>query len=293
MSILVLPQSMVADRDAHIKANAQHVDDNFDALASAVNGKLDLDGSSTPTANIPMGNHKLTNVATPTLSGDAATKGYVDNADTSLSNTISTLDNAVVKLAGSQTITGDKYFSGNLIKKSATDDYTVAPGSTVGTSITLFDKNNQHTGGFEHYHYSDGSTISRVSTRQQNSNNYSVLDVGVTASGTQYTSAPACDLANSIVTTLNTQKAQIGYFKLGNGLIVQWLNGYVTTQNATINLPTAFSSGTSYSVVATRAQNVDDVYSVLVGNMTSTSIALIRHSGMGSGMAYNIIAIGY
>lgn len=80
MSTLVLPQSMVADRDAGIKANAQHVDDNFNALASAVNGKLDLDGSSTPTADITMGNHKLTNVATPTLAGDATTKGYVDSA---------------------------------------------------------------------------------------------------------------------------------------------------------------------------------------------------------------------
>lgn len=81
MSTLVLPQSMVADRDAGIKANAQHVDDNFNALASAVNGKLDLDGTSTPTADLTMGNHKLTNVATPTLSGDAATKGYVDSAN--------------------------------------------------------------------------------------------------------------------------------------------------------------------------------------------------------------------
>lgn len=80
MSTLVLPQSMVADRDAGIKANAQHVDDNFDALTNAVNGKLDLDGSSTPTADISMASHKLTNVATPTLSGDAATKGYTDSA---------------------------------------------------------------------------------------------------------------------------------------------------------------------------------------------------------------------
>jgi hypothetical protein len=80
MSTLVLPQSMVADREAGIKANAQHVDDNFNALANAVNGKLDLDGSSTPTADISMASHKLTNVATPTASGDAATKGYTDSA---------------------------------------------------------------------------------------------------------------------------------------------------------------------------------------------------------------------
>lgn len=85
MSTLVLPQSMVADREAGIKANAQHVDDNFDALTTAVNGKLDLDGSSTPTNDISMGNHKLTNIATPTTGGDAATKGYVDSELTAYS----------------------------------------------------------------------------------------------------------------------------------------------------------------------------------------------------------------
>ena len=81
MSTLTLPQSMVRDREAGIKANAQHVDDNFNALETAVNGKLDLDGTSSPTADISMASHKLTNVATPTASGDAATKGYVDSAD--------------------------------------------------------------------------------------------------------------------------------------------------------------------------------------------------------------------
>lgn len=81
MSTLTLPQSMVRDREAGIKANAQHVDDNFNALETAVNGKLDLDGTSSPTADISMASHKLTNVATPTASGDVATKGYVDSAD--------------------------------------------------------------------------------------------------------------------------------------------------------------------------------------------------------------------
>ena len=81
MSNLVLPQSMVRDREAGIKANAQHVDDNFNALETAVNGKLDLDGTSTPTADISWNGNKLTNLGTPSVSGDAATKGYVDSAD--------------------------------------------------------------------------------------------------------------------------------------------------------------------------------------------------------------------
>lgn len=79
MSNVTLPYSMVQDQQNNIKANSAHVQGNFDALAQGVNSRLDLDGSNSPTADISMGSHKLTNVATPTVSGDAATKGYVDS----------------------------------------------------------------------------------------------------------------------------------------------------------------------------------------------------------------------
>ncbi|MBO5704947.1 MAG: hypothetical protein J6R99_02925 [Alphaproteobacteria bacterium] len=82
MSVITLPWSMEQDRINQIKANSTHVDDNFNTLLNAVNGKLDLDGTSTPTADISMGSHKLTNVAAPTVNADAATKGYVDTAIT-------------------------------------------------------------------------------------------------------------------------------------------------------------------------------------------------------------------
>lgn len=81
MSIInSLPYSMEQDRIEQVKANSVHVDDNFNTLLNAVNNKIDKDGTMTVTADIPMNNHKLTGVATPSSSGDAATKGYVDNA---------------------------------------------------------------------------------------------------------------------------------------------------------------------------------------------------------------------
>jgi len=80
MGVITLPQSMERDRENNIKANSVHVDENFDTLLTAVNKKLEQDGSIVPTADLPMGNHKITGMATPTLSGDAATKGYVDSA---------------------------------------------------------------------------------------------------------------------------------------------------------------------------------------------------------------------
>ena len=82
MSVITLPWSMEQDRIAEIKANSVHVDDNFNTLLNGVNGKLDLDGTSSPTADISWNSRKITNLATPTASGDAATKGYVDTKTT-------------------------------------------------------------------------------------------------------------------------------------------------------------------------------------------------------------------
>lgn len=107
MGVITLPWSMVQDQQNQIKANSVHVDDNFNTLLNATNGKLEADGSIVPIADLPMGNHKLTGVATPINSGDAATKGYVDNATTTLSA-------SCVKTSGDQTIAGTKTFSNKI-----------------------------------------------------------------------------------------------------------------------------------------------------------------------------------
>lgn len=107
MGVISLTYSMETDRLAGIKANSVHVDANFNTLLNAVNTKLENDGSILPIADLPMNNHKLTGVATPTLSGDAATKGYVDT-------------NACM-LAGAQTITGNKSFTGTITAPTQTN----------------------------------------------------------------------------------------------------------------------------------------------------------------------------
>lgn len=107
MGLVTLTYSMETDRLAGIKANSVHVDANFNTLLNAVNTKLENDGSILPIADLPMNNHKLTGVATPTLSGDAATKGYVDQ-------------NACM-LAGAQTVTGNKSFTGTITATTQTN----------------------------------------------------------------------------------------------------------------------------------------------------------------------------
>ena len=115
MGVITLPWSMVQDQQNQVKANSVHVDDNFNTLLNATNGKLEADGSIVPTADLPMGNHKITGVATPTNSGDVATKGYVDSADTTLSATC-------VKLTGAQTVGGVKTFTSSPVVPAPTNN---------------------------------------------------------------------------------------------------------------------------------------------------------------------------
>ena len=98
MSVITLPWSMEQDRINQIKANSTHVDDNFNTLLNAVNNKLEKDGSVLPTADQSWNGHKITNLAVPTQSADAATKGYVDTAvsNASVPATTTTLGNIIV-----------------------------------------------------------------------------------------------------------------------------------------------------------------------------------------------------
>lgn len=121
MGVITLPWSMEQDRINQIKASSVHVDDNFNTLLNAVNKKLEADGSITPTANLPMGGYKITNMGSPTVSGDAATKGYVDSA-------ISAAKIAATKERMGQVIIGDN------ISVDASGKISVTLGKTDTTT---------------------------------------------------------------------------------------------------------------------------------------------------------------
>lgn len=104
MGVITLPWSMEQDRQNQIKANSVHVDDNFNTLLNAVNGKLEADGSIVPTADLPMGSHKITGLATPTSSGDAATKGYVDSEITTATKVATVSQLGQVKIGTNVTV---------------------------------------------------------------------------------------------------------------------------------------------------------------------------------------------
>lgn len=112
-----------------------------------------------------------------------------------------------------------------------------------------------------------------------------------TIGGTKTFSAAAYGVAssadNSILTTVSKNKAASGYFKLGNGLIVQWGNWIKTDSNpVTKTFPIAFSS--TPKVITQNFYNTTSNQSG-IDTLTTTSFR-IYHSGDISG---NWIAIGY
>lgn len=121
MGAITLPYSMEQDRINQVKANSVHIDDNFNTLVNAVNGKLDADGSTTATNNLPMGGYKVVNLGAPTSSGDAATKGYVDSAITAAKvvATTSRLGQVII---------------GNNISVDASGKISVATASNAGST---------------------------------------------------------------------------------------------------------------------------------------------------------------
>lgn len=92
-----------------------------------LNNKLNKDGTNSPTADISWNSHKITNLATPTLGGDATNKAYVD---------LRALDTSVVHKTGSMTevVNGVKSFV-NGIKSDTIDAYTTDATITFGNDL--------------------------------------------------------------------------------------------------------------------------------------------------------------
>lgn len=96
-----------------------------------------LSDLSAPTASFSMGSQKITNVAEPTLSTDAATKNYVDSVAQGLDvkSSVVVATTANITLSGTQTIDGVAVVAGDrvLVKNQSTDSgngiYVVAAGA--------------------------------------------------------------------------------------------------------------------------------------------------------------------
>lgn len=83
----------------------QTVQDLVDKVNNLGDVFLKLDGTSTPTADITMGSHKVTNVASPTDNADAVNKDYVDGKVDSVIEKVDGLDANYLRLDGTNSPT--------------------------------------------------------------------------------------------------------------------------------------------------------------------------------------------
>lgn len=144
------------DRDAEIKIRADRMDEEMDGMATGLSNCLTKDGQTTPSANIPLGGYKLTNVADPTSDQDAATKAYVDAAATpSPRQVVAWATTANINLStdleNGDTIDGNSLTTGEyvLVKDQTTAAqngiYAVA-ASGAASRISDFDTWDEHLG---------------------------------------------------------------------------------------------------------------------------------------------------
>ena len=223
---------------------------------------------------------------TSTSSIQAATVGWAN-----------TTGNNLVHLSDNETIAGAKTFmSSNLKIKSNSTTTGTAPSSTQVNSVQFVDSNNRVMGWVYSSYNAQKEAAVRLQAMKSNAagdTEYSSIGVAYPATGNPYGFAPSSDENGSILTTVAKNKATNGYFKLGNGMIVQWGRTTNTVnQTKTITFPVAFTS-TNYSItVAANNQSSGYSYDGVTGisDRTTTSCKVYSYY---ADRTYDWIAIGY
>lgn len=227
-------------------------------------------------------------VPTPTSTDNStrvSTTAFVKTALTSKAD-----DNSAVHKTGDETITGDKTFTGSLAIPAETlvskqSNNGVDEGGElqfeVGTNSPLLGnvKVDVYEGRFRVFGTASNSDVREIINADIENNNLR---------------APASDAIGSVVITTGINKAQNGYVKLGNGIIIQWgKTPNIGNTNTTCTLPTPFTT-TNYSVTAITSAAFNENCIALTGK-TTTNFTLVER-GLNGG-AHNVpnyfLAIGY
>lgn len=204
-------------------------------------------------------------------------------------------NNAVVHLTGDETISGTKTFQGtgwNLYIKNTNVTYNTAPSSDTTTAIAFVDKNSQNMGTIDCFRLADNSTMMQFNIYGRSGAwARRPLEFKINSNGSEVAFAPASDVNDSIVTTVNKSKGTNGYFKLGNGMIVQWGRvSSVSSQRATVTLPTPFTS----KYCPTGTCNYSTTTESGHGFIDNVSLTSFRINGVDSDMLpFYWVAVGY
>lgn len=159
------------DKANSIRVRADRMDAEFDGIASGLSKAILKDGTQTVTANIPMSGFKFTGLGEPSADSDSATKGYVDDNVTALTNftvrvattasvTIATAFNNGDTLDGVSLVDGDLVLAKNQSTASQNGVYVVG---AVPARSTSFDTWNEHVNSI--INVTAGSTNAGLSFR--------------------------------------------------------------------------------------------------------------------------------
>lgn len=179
--------------------------------------------------------------------------------DTKVSKSGDTMTGRLVLEKGLKSNTGIDISADNVVKGEAptsSDYWGIRFNDTVGEGVWA----DTRLGVVECSVTSDNSTALTfgVYKNEAGSTAMSSIRVAYDNAGNSYTTAPASNKINSIVTTLAYSQNTNGYYKLGNGLIIQWGQATVPakTNTITVTLPISFTK--VFKVVSNHAGSGGD-----------------------------------
>src|SRR3990167_4512710 len=114
--------------------NSTQVDDNFATIVAEITNSIAADGQTTPTANIPFGGFRLTNVGAPTATTDAVRLSAIEGGHTSTTG------------AAGLTLSNTSNRSQTLISTAASQAVVLPDATTLTVGHTFFIRNNGTTG---------------------------------------------------------------------------------------------------------------------------------------------------
>lgn len=226
-----------------------------------------LDQMAAPTADVSINSKKLTNVATPTSSTDAANKQYVDDTVASISwkDEVACATTANITLSGEQTIDGVLTSTSRVLVKNQTTDTqngiyvsgsgswtraTDADSSAKLSGAAMFVRGGTTLGG-SRYVCNVTGTITIGST--------SITFVAFAGGGT-YTGGNGIDVTGSVITG-----------KAGSGLSFSGGNFIVDRSTVMSRYSANIGDGSTTSITVTHSLGTKDVIVQIFDNSTPYS----------------------
>lgn len=222
-----------------------------------------------------------------TSSKQIATVGWVNSAN-----------NNVVHKTGQETINNEKIFTANLIRAHTDITKGTNPSSPLYWGVEFIDKNGpaavNRLGLLETKLNTNGDVETYIASylNTNGSRDQTALKIVYKKDGNKYAIAPASDVIDSIVTTVNKSKSKNGYFKLGNGLIVQWGYSSASGENLSITFPTPFSS-TNYGMGLTVNSDYGGAIWISEMSVTNRSTTGFKYGNSSKAHPFSWVAIGY